>query len=308
MKKIIEIEDVKFAYNAGSEILKGINLEVFQGEIMVLLGHNGAGKTTLMRLILDFIRGYSGKILINGKSSIDPESRANIGFMSEHPVIYDFEDARGYLNYYASLIDSISVEKERIDYLLGLTGLDVHKDKKLISYSKGMLQRLNLARSLLNDPELLIMDEPIIGLDPIGQELIANVAQERRKAGKSVLVNTHSVSFAEKLADRVGFLMGGELKVIMDRSEFMRNSFPMMIYFRAGDETDQKKLFDDFPEAKKQEDAIAVTISREENYKDCMLKSIEHGLKLVGISSAHSILEKKFLEYASVLKKEDRTR
>lgn len=219
MEKIVEIAGLNYSYQQNHRILEDINLDILAGEVFVFIGHNGAGKTTLIRLLLNFIKGYAGRIALFGHSPEEPESRQKVGFMSEQPVVYSYETAEGYLNYFADLA-KIQDKKEVIKSLMHLTGLEQHAGKKLEQYSKGMLQRLNLSRSLLNDPELLIMDEPVIGLDPLGQELIERVVRERRARGKAVFINTHSISFAAKTADRVGFLMGGKLKKIFSRNEF----------------------------------------------------------------------------------------
>ncbi len=219
MTKIVAIENLNYSYQKEHQILENINLDIGANEVFVLLGHNGAGKTTLLRLMLNFIKNYDGRIALFEKSPEDPASRSRVGFMSEQPVIYDYEDAEGYLRYFAQLA-GVSASAEKIEELLQLTGLVQHRHKKLSQYSKGMLQRLNLCRSLLNDPSLLIMDEPIIGLDPLGQELIERVVRIRKEQGHSVFINTHSISFAAKVADRVGFLMGGHLKHVFPRSEF----------------------------------------------------------------------------------------
>lgn len=219
MSKVVIIENLKYSYQKGHQILQNINLEIEENEIFVMLGHNGAGKTTILRLMLNFIKNYEGRILLFEKMPEDPASRTKVGFMSEQPVVYDYEDAEGYLKYFARLA-GVTNSAERIKELLQLTGLVQHQQKNLSQYSKGMLQRLNLCRSLLNDPALLIMDEPIIGLDPLGQELIERVVKSRKEQGYSVFINTHSISFAAKVADRVGFLMGGQMKHIFQRSEF----------------------------------------------------------------------------------------
>lgn len=219
MKAIVNIENLEYSYAGNSAILKNLSFEIYENEVFVLLGHNGAGKTTLIRLLLDFLRNYSGKINLFGFEPVVSEVRQRVGFMSELPAVYDYETSYGYLNYFAGL-SSLQNPEERIKQLLDQTGLIQHKDKKLVEYSKGMLQRLNLARALLKDPDLLIMDEPVIGLDPLGQSLVEDVVHQQRKKGKTVFINTHSVSFAARMADRVGFLMGGELRKIFKRNEF----------------------------------------------------------------------------------------
>jgi ABC-2 type transport system ATP-binding protein len=307
MEKIIEIKSLNFNYKSSSTILSDINLDLFDNEIFVLLGHNGAGKTTLIRLLLDFIRGYNGSISLFGKNSTNPESRARVGYMSEMPVIIDFETAEGFLAYFASLA-GISDASAKVAELLELTGLIHHKAKKLSSYSKGMKQRLNLAKALLNDPDLLIMDEPVIGLDPIGQELIEKVVVGRKQSGKSVLINTHSVSFAEKVADRVGFLMGGELKRIIPKDEFNTSGFPVEIGFQL-ENSGAIDLFKELGEIKSiEEKAFFIRLDELSSYKKFLKTAEERDAVIYKVHYEGASLETHFLEYAAMLKKEDRSK
>ncbi len=307
MSKVVRIENLSYAYHSGARILDKVNLEISENEVFVLLGHNGAGKTTLIRLMLDFLRGYEGKIELFGQKPEIVESRKKVGFMSEQPVVYDYETASGYLKYFAELceIDNVS---ERINELMELTGLIQHKNKKLIQYSKGMLQRLNLARALLNDPELLIMDEPVIGLDPLGQDLIEKVVKSRKQKGKSVFINTHAVGFAARLADRVGFLMGGVLKKTFERKDFEKGSFPFVYEIEDNNGSEIASWSNDFACEKLAENIYKIKVSNQHESDSLLELIVKNKARILHVAADQAVLEKAFVEYAGDLSLEDKSR
>lgn len=197
-------------------ILRGIDLVARQGEVTTILGHNGAGKTTLLRVLLSLLPDFNGEAYLFGVTVRSAEARRNVGFLPEQPNIIPYLTTRKYLELFGHLADlSGSVLAERIEMLAARHGLAPHLDKPLTACSKGTLQRINLTRALLKKPDLLILDEPIIGLDPLGQRLVRDVVLELRREGKSVLISTHATSFAAAVSDRVIFLMGG--RVIEER-------------------------------------------------------------------------------------------
>lgn len=307
MESIVKIENLNYSYSSGQKILENVNLELFSNEIFVLLGHNGAGKTTLIRLILDFHRGYSGGLEVFGRPPEDCSARNRVGFMSEQPVIYEFETAKGYLDYFSDLSE-IPRKNEKIKELMSITGLDQHKDKKLSQYSKGMLQRLNLARALLNDPDLLIMDEPVMGLDPLGQELVEKVVKERKAAGKSVFINTHAVSFAAKLADRVGFLMGGRLRKIYSRKDFEKGSFPYIYEILFANDTVAKQFEKEFVFVSHQEMAGQIMVNDQTESEKLLGRVVSTSSRVLHVAANQEVLEKAFLDYSKDLSLEDRSR
>ncbi len=233
----IAINQLHFGYRDGAwhprgtvvEILRGIDLHIGVGEVFVLLGPNGAGKTTLLRVLLGFVRPTTGEAKLFDLPVHLPAARARVGYLPEQPVLYPHLDARGFLHHFAELArlphDLIG---PRIDTLLERTGIAAHGPKPMSSYSKGMLQRLNLCRALLTDPDLIIMDEPIIGLDPLGQQLVRELVLEARVRGKTVFINTHAAPFAREVADRVGLMMGGRLTTTLTRTDWTRPQPPYL--------------------------------------------------------------------------------
>ncbi|NTV81976.1 MAG: ABC transporter ATP-binding protein, partial [Candidatus Aminicenantes bacterium] len=169
------------------EILKGITLAVREGEIFGYLGPNGAGKTTTIKCLLGLIRPDAGTIEILGRSHLSPRSRESLGFLPENPYFYDYLTAREFLAFTADLFGLGKREKEeRIRRLLALVGLERAADLPLRKYSRGMLQRAGLAQALINDPKLVILDEPLGGMDPIGRKEIRDIIVRFKDEGKTV--------------------------------------------------------------------------------------------------------------------------
>jgi ABC-2 type transport system ATP-binding protein len=192
--------------------LQGLDLEIEKGEIFGFLGPNGAGKTTTIKILAGLIKPSSGKAFVLGKPAGEVESRARIGFLPEQPYFYDYLTGREFLNFCAKFFPMTEQErKQRINSLLSLVGLDSARDLALRKYSKGMLQRIGLAQALVNDPELVILDEPMSGLDPLGRKEIRDLISGLKEKGKTVFFNTHIISDVEIICDRVGIIDKGRL-------------------------------------------------------------------------------------------------
>ncbi len=194
--------------------LKSCSVTVYQGETFGLLGQNGAGKTTLLKLLLGIIRPTSGRGLLLGKPLGDRSVKQRIGYLPENPYLYDFLTGWEFLQFAAGLFQiPRSVRRQRIPQLLELVGLSqadaLHKQMR--RYSKGMLQRVGVAQALINDPELVFLDEPMSGLDPIGRYQIRETILTLKAAGKTIFFNSHILSEVEQICDRVAILDRGEL-------------------------------------------------------------------------------------------------
>ncbi|MDF5723231.1 MAG: ABC transporter ATP-binding protein [Rhizonema sp. PD37] len=194
--------------------LKSCSLTVYQGETFGLLGQNGAGKTTLLKLLLGIIRPTSGRGLLLGKPLGDRSVKQRIGYLPENPYLYDFLTGWEFLQFAAGLFQiKRSVTRQRIPQLLELVGLSQAdaRRKQMRRYSKGMLQRVGVAQALINDPELVFLDEPMSGLDPIGRYQIRETILTLKAAGKTIFFNSHILSEVEQICDRVAILDRGEL-------------------------------------------------------------------------------------------------
>ena len=193
--------------------LKALDLEIRRGEIFGLLGPNGSGKTTTIKLLLGLLFPTSGQALVFGKSATDVSKNERIGYLPEESYLYKFLNAEETLDFYGRLFDmSASQRRERIKHLIQMTGLDWAKRRQLREYSKGMTRRIGLAQALINDPELILLDEPTTGLDPIGTREMKDLILQLRDEGKTILMCSHLLADVQDVCDRIAILHQGELK------------------------------------------------------------------------------------------------
>jgi ABC-2 type transport system ATP-binding protein len=192
--------------------LDALSFEIPTGGVFGLLGPNGAGKTTTLKLILDLLRPTSGRADVLGRPAGDVEARRRLGFLPEHPTFYDHLTAEELLAYFAGLFGFTGEDRRRrVTRMLDLVGLDEARRRPLRQYSKGMVQRVGLAQALINDPELVILDEPMSGLDPLGRREVREIILGLRDEGRTVLFSSHILSDAALLCSRVGILSRGRL-------------------------------------------------------------------------------------------------
>ena len=203
--------------------VRGLNLQVERGEIYGFLGPNGAGKTTTIMMILGLIKPSSGEISLLGKNSGEDYfgTRRRFGVVPEVQYLYEDMTVDGYLGFFARLYE-VEAAQERIDELLDLVSLLGRKQHLIRGLSKGMKQKLGIVRALLHDPELLILDEPVTGLDPHGIREVRNVILEQNRAGKTVFLSSHLLSEVEKTCDRVGIMNKGVLVAEDSMSDLKR--------------------------------------------------------------------------------------
>lgn len=196
-------------------ILRGVSFEVREGEIFGFLGPNGAGKTTTIKTILSLLRADGGKIEIFGSPHTQTAARARVGFMPENPYFYDYLTGREFVVFHGVLAGlSAAAGRQRADELLERLGLGHAAGLPLRKYSRGMLQRAGLAQALVGDPDLLILDEPMSGLDPFGRKEVRDLILEQRARGKTVFFSSHILADAELLCDRAAIIKDGRAHVI----------------------------------------------------------------------------------------------
>ena len=193
--------------------VEGVDLEVRRGQVYGLLGPNGSGKSTTIKMILGLITPTSGRIAVLGRRPRDVASKQRIGYLPEESYLYRFLSARETLDYYGRLFRlPARLRRERIDMLLEMVGLDAVEHRPVGEFSKGMQRRVGLAQSLINDPQLLILDEPTSGMDPVGAKQIKDLIADLGRRGKTVLLCTHQLSDVEDLCDRVAIMFGGRVR------------------------------------------------------------------------------------------------
>ena len=192
--------------------LEPLTFSVRKGEILGYLGPNGSGKTTTLKILLGLLFPDAGTASILGHPLASREWRYRTGYLPEHPYFYDYLTASEYLDYVGRLFGmGASERRDRARDMLRRVGLEHSSGLPLRRYSKGMTQRVGLAQALLNDPELVFLDEPMSGLDPLGRRLVRKLILELKEAGKTVFFSTHILGDAESLCDRVALLRGGRL-------------------------------------------------------------------------------------------------
>ncbi len=194
------------------EALRGVSLHANAGEVFGLLGPNGAGKTTLIKILLGVVRPTSGAASLFGESVGSPAARSRVGYLPESLRVDRHHTARSALRYYGRLSRMTSREiARRSDELLELVGLQGRDRESVRRFSKGMYQRLGLAQALMHDPDLLVLDEPTDGLDPVGRTEVRKVIERLRESGKTIFLNSHILQEVEMVCTRVAILARGEI-------------------------------------------------------------------------------------------------
>jgi ABC-2 type transport system ATP-binding protein len=201
--------------------LDDLSFAVPQGEVFGLLGPNGAGKTTTLKLLMDLLRPSSGRAELFGRSVSEPEARRRVGFVPEQPYFYDHLSAEELVQYFAGLSGLTGADrKAKAAAALDRTGIPAQDRRRpLRQFSKGMMQRVGLAQAIVHEPELIVLDEPMSGLDPIGRRDVREMILALRDEGRTILFSSHILSDAEQLCSRVGILARGRLATIGSLAE-----------------------------------------------------------------------------------------
>lgn len=190
-----------------------LDLVINEREVFGLLGPNGSGKSTTIKLILGLLKPTSGRVMVFGKSPSDVATKSRIGYLPEESYLYPFLNARETLEYYAKLFSiDAKTRTRRIDELLEMVGLTHAQFRPVREYSKGMQRRIGIAQALINDPELLILDEPTTGLDPIGTRQVKDLILELGRRGKTIILSSHLLTDVEDVVDRMVILYGGRVR------------------------------------------------------------------------------------------------
>ena len=226
-KEIVRVSGLVKDFRPGfglrkKRVLHGISFSVRQGEIFGFIGPNGAGKTTTLKVLMGLIRPSAGMASILGHDVRETAFRRHVGFLPENPWFYDFLSGREFLRFYARVSGvARRSREERIAALLAKVGLADAADQRLRTYSKGMLQRVGIAQALVHDPDVVFLDEPMSGLDPIGRKEIRDLILRLHAEGKTVFMNTHILSDVEMICHRVAIIVRGRIRYEGSIDEFL---------------------------------------------------------------------------------------
>jgi ABC-2 type transport system ATP-binding protein len=286
---MIQLSDVTKIYD-NTIVVDRLNVQIGHGEIVGLIGHNGAGKSTTLKMIAGLIEPTSGRVLVMGhdmqRESIKVKQK--IGYLPEESSLYEAMTAREYLLFFSELYQMPRAKAlERIDQLLDSLGL-TEKDKLTGEFSKGMKRKTAIARVLLHDPELLILDEPSSGLDPLTSFFIINYLKSLKREGKTILLSAHNLFHLETICDRVGILKNGKL-LILDNMEVIRSRLGKREYqvlFHTDEKLDYERLNGNYIFRAGEVDAIARMLE----------KVSANGWTLMDVSMRESALEEIYVK------------
>ncbi|MDQ0338023.1 fluoroquinolone transport system ATP-binding protein [Caldalkalibacillus uzonensis] len=238
---MIEVNRLAYRYPGNTDYtIKGIDFEVNKGEIFGFLGPSGAGKSTILKILIGILKNYEGKVKVAGQEvkQTGADFFEQIGVAFEFPNFYTRFTALENLTFFGSLY---SVEKEDPLALLARVGLRDVSHTKVAHFSKGMKMRLNLCRALLHKPQLIFLDEPTSGLDPQNKKMVRDLVLDKKYQGKTIIISTHDMNFAEQICDRVAFIVEGKISLIDSprRLKIERGHKVLRVEYRANGTTQQ---------------------------------------------------------------------
>ncbi len=269
--------------------LKELSLTVGKGEAFGFVGPNGAGKTTTIKILAGLQDATSGEAFILGKSVRDPLSRFRLGFLPERPYFYTHLTAREVLHFYGALYEIPTKERAlRIEELLEKTDMMRFANISLGQYSKGMLQRIGLCQTLIHDPDVIVLDEPMSGLDPIGRALVRDIILEERARGKTIFFSSHVLSDVESICTRVAVLVQGELRGVGTIDELLGGKEEEVDVVVRGDLPSEEELCGVILS---QEGGKAHIRCTQEQRAELLSVLIAYGVDIVEVSSARKGLE-----------------
>jgi ABC-2 type transport system ATP-binding protein len=259
---IIQTENLSKHFNRGKlRALDGVSLQVGAARVFGLLGPNGAGKTTLVKLLLAILHPTSGTATLFGKSVSDYELRRRIGYLPENHRYPDFLKGGAVMNYFGRFAGVPKAQRQqRIPELLKLVGMEKWATTKIRKYSKGMMQRLGLAVAMINDPDLLLLDEPTDGVDPIGRKEIRDIILHLKQQGKTIFINSHLLSEVEMVCDEVAIMNKGKIIVQGPVAQLTNIGLSYRIETAALNETAKAKLLEKFAKLGLQNGHVDVTV------------------------------------------------
>ena len=276
-------------------VLRNLSLQVQQGEVFGFLGPNGAGKTTTIRIINGLSFPDQGEVFVFGKEHTNVGIKARIGFLPEEPYFYHHLTGWEFLDFYSQLFGySRRYRRKRIDFLLELVGLQEDADLQLRKYSRGMLQRIGLAQALINDPQLVILDEPMSSLDPIGRRMVRDIIIELGKRGKTVFFSSHILSDVEMICHRVAIIIGGRIISVGKIGELVKEKIDFHEIVLAGIAPD--RLDPEFEVISHEADRSLIKVEGEEGIQRALTFIKTNKGRVISINPQKKSLEDIFID------------
>ncbi len=306
-ESVISVVRLSKVYRSGLRIkrvraLNDISLEIERGEIFGFLGPNGAGKTTLIKILMGLTEPTSGTALVFGRPPRDAAVKAKLGFLPESPYFYDYLTAREFLELAARLSSVAKPETAgRITGLLRLLHMEGAADTQMRGFSRGMLQRMGIAQALVADPELVVLDEPMGGLDPIGRKEFRDIIVDLRERGKTVFFSTHILSDVEMICDRVGIVVDGRMVEVGRLSDILTGDVESIEVTVKGVTGKTQKILERVSQHSiKSGDELLLTVRNDEDVDKIMAICREvGGVRVVGLVPHRRTLEDYFMAHVA---------
>lgn len=298
----IEVRDLTKTYRTPLrrkkvEALRGVTFTVERGQIFGFVGPNGAGKTTTIRTLMGLIKPTSGSAKILGYEIPSRHARARLGFLPETPYFYDYLTVGELLDLAGRLFGlPADLRKKRANQLIDKVGLGRARSQSLKKFSKGMLQRAGLAQALMNDPQLVVLDEPMSGLDPIGRKEVRDLILELREQGKTVFFSSHILTDIEAIADRVAIVARGALQSQGTPAELIRRTvLGIDVSVRIPADAELGALADGATRVRRVGDELSLTLPANADVDAWLVAARDKGAKIVAVSPRHETLEELFM-------------
>jgi ABC-2 type transport system ATP-binding protein len=298
----IDVRDLRKTYRTPLrrkkvEALRGVTFSVTRGQIFGFVGPNGAGKTTTIRALMGLLRPTGGAATILGHPIPSRAARARLGFLPESPYFYDYLTVGELLDLAGRLFGlPHGVRRKRADELIDRVGLGRARGQALKKYSKGMLQRAGLAQALMNDPELVVLDEPMSGLDPIGRKEVRDLIIELREQGKTVFFSSHILTDIEAIADHVAIIARGQLQAQGTPAELIqRTVLGIDVTVRIAADAELDALVEGASRVRRAADELSLTLPADADVDAWLSAARDKGAKVVAVTPRHETLEDLFL-------------
>lgn len=305
-REVVVTENLSKVFRVGFfarrvEAVRDVSMVVNEGEVFGLLGPNGAGKTTTMKMLLGFIKPTSGTAQVLGHPAGSPEARHNFGYLPENPALYEFLRGDELLVYLGRLSGLSGKEsKRRAAELLELVGLAGRgADRQIRRFSKGMVQRLAIAQALITDPAVVLLDEPMSGLDPVGRKDVRDLIFALREQGKTVFFSTHILSDVELICDRVGIITQGRLTDCGRLSELVDSTVREVELVLDDVNAETREKLERHGRAIDRHDGYVLHFADEQTAQEAARTALDAGGRLVSLTRHRQTLEELFVNRAN---------